>query len=395
MILSYLSVDIINGFLIQSLKLNFPLSMIYKGFLLLLLSIYISASESKLKIPYILLVLLLFVRPAYSLLEGNLETLTHDLPLMIKYLMLIASGLFGVIYAKSNLVKFEGNLIILLRISYYLVIINVLIGYLGLGYPTYPSTGLGFKGYFQAGNELSALFIIVSTFHLYFILLESTLKNKILLYFLHSGIIYLVGISIATKSTTVAGVLIPILLPLFSEKKKLLTPTRIKTIYLIAMISISMSIGSMILIKLMESGAAKRAIYFYERDGLLSLIFSGREQLLTIYISALESSGNLFSYFFGFGSSLLSNAVGRNYIEIDPFDAAMYFGLPFSFLLVTLSLLVTFIPLKLLVTHKYAGTLFVSNILLLFFSFLAGHVWTSGLLGITWGVSLSLFFIKR
>ncbi|MBO2640743.1 MULTISPECIES: O-antigen ligase family protein [Shewanella] len=394
LIFPYLLVDSLNGILVQSLNVNIPLSVLYKVFILGLVTLSILKSSILIGVFLFSILLLILLSPLSLVFTSSHLVLVHDIPLMIKYYMLMSLCVFFHQCYCRNPNKFEFLSIKFLSFNYFVVILSVLIGFIGVGYNTYPSTGLGYKGFFLAGNELSALFIVVSSFFL-FKIWKNDGKIKLIVYLFHSLIVIIVGISIATKAALLSSLLIVFLIPILSERQSVIYITRLRFIYVFLGILLIFMFGYKFNDLFYDVGVLERAKYFFYRDGLLGVIFSGREEFLISFLNSLYQSDSVFYFLFGSGHSLLFEQTGRTYIEIDPIDAAMYFGFPFSIFLIVLSLLSVFIPLYHVKSSEYAPYQIVSNLLLLFFAFIAGHVWTSGLLAITWAVSLNLMFVNR
>ncbi|TWX67497.1 O-antigen ligase family protein [Colwellia sp. C1TZA3] len=383
MVIPYLLVDSINGFLVTSLNVDIKLSILYKGTILLLALIYIFKCNRKISIGLLALMFFLFLSPFFLAIEGRYLITTHDIPLAIKYLMLTVFIFFCDISSHKNLQRFIKNTELCLNVSFYFVIITVYLGYFGLGYNTYPTTGLGFKGFFQAGNELSAVFILLTSVKLFKVWTD----KKLFTYLLYSLVVIGCGVSIATKSALIGALLIPILIPIASERENMFRFTYLKLWYLSFFTIIIALLGVYLVADYSQFGVLKRAIYFFEKDGLLGVIFSGREEFLKVYIDYLSTDATIASILFGSGHAVLLDAVGRTYIEIDPFDVAMYFGLPLAVLFSLTAFVSVLYPFWKLSNSFYSPALLVANSLLLFFAFFAGHVWTSGLLSLSWAAS--------
>lgn len=344
-----------------------------------------------------LIVIILLI---FSLLKVSVVSpyylLRYDFPLAMRVIMLLSLALALTELAKSDLIFFERKCRKILSFNFYFLCFNVLIGYIGLGHHTYPSTNVGFKGFFIAGNELSALFICLSVFHLYFFL-DSSLKYnsyyKKFAFALSSILVMVVGLSIATKSAAVSGLLIPVIL-LFLSKTK----SKLQLVFSIIFIFFStvsiLYITYKIALSFSDTSFISRAMYFYEQNGIFGLVFSGRQELLSIYLSSLTQSNEILDYILGVGHTVLTFTTDRSIIEIDLFDLLMYFGIPIAIIFLCFSLLTVIMPVVNFDKISYSRPIILSSTLLLIFSFVAGHVWTSSLLAISWCLALNLYWIR-
>ena len=132
-------------------------------------------------------------------------------------------------------------------------------------------------------------------------------------------------------------------------------------------------------------------------SGHLSLesIDDGEDMMRSItesWLEMLKGKGFL-DLIFGVGSGTPQYQFKT--IEIDFFDLAMYFGFPIAFVFLNYALLSVFIPLLMFKTRPFAPLVFLINFVFLFLSFLSGHVWNSGMLGISWGAVNALLVIKH
>ena len=124
----------------------------------------------------------------------------------------------------------------------------------------------------------------------------------------------------------------------------------------------------------------------------MGVIFSDRNLYAMDFFARINDSLGFYPLLFGSGSSVAQYEFKT--IEIDFLDVAMYFGFPLALLCIILAFLSIIGPLALLKKRPYAPLVLVVNTLLFFLASIAGHVWTSGMLGIAWGALNGLLIIR-
>nr|PMK96686.1 hypothetical protein BCT87_09330 [Vibrio cyclitrophicus] len=314
------------------------------------------------------------------------SALFYEISILLKIILLLMMFAFSYVYSQISPEPFIKKTRICLYISFVLVSLNVLFGYLGIGHPTYQSTGLGFKGFFRAGNELSALYIVLSTFIMYeFILAEKYFKSLLI-----TIVVLIVSLSIGTKSSAIYGVAISVLLPLSLFKGKIFS---IRYLPFISLFFVSVFIAFYYSIIIYVDVFFQKYEYILSNQGLVGLIFSGRDLFAEEYVTYIGNDFYSMYYILGGGAALLEDVIGFNTIESDPFDIFALFGLLVLFLLLSFFSYIVFLPARLIELH-YAIPVFFVNFSLLLFSFIAGHVWTSGMLSIAWALLNGLFFTQ-
>ncbi|MFM2579419.1 O-antigen ligase family protein [Vibrio fortis] len=389
-----LIVDVLHGYLVQSLRVDLMISTLYKLVLIVFSLFYLAIVDRTKFVFLIFLFCFLLISPIRLLILGIDDVHIYDLTLLMKYLFLISIFLFSLDASKRYLNIYSERVGVILSLNYYIVIISVLMGYVGIGFYTYNSTEMGFKGFFIAGNELSALFILLSIYKLYRVW-NSCVKFKTVRYVFCTLVIVIVGSSIGTKAALISAITTPIIIPLASVAKTKRDLTLLVGLGLFIITLLSMFIVPMFFSGKFSSDLIDRAIYYYESKGFLGMLLSGREELLFSYYSSLSSSSDVFSVIFGTGHIGLKEVYEKNFIEIDPFDAAMYFGLPFALLLTLTSLWIITKSYLYFGVSKFASLVLVANVFMFFFAIIAGHVWTSSLLTISWCILTNLLWNKN
>lgn len=381
LIFYYIAIDAVNGFFIQSVGIKLPFSLAYKLIVLSLCLLLVLVYSLPIGLGLLMVFSFLIFKPIYVLATEHTHfVMNYDFPLGIKILLTIVIYTFCQFSFKHNpemSYRYGRGCLIL---GFWVVTLNVLSGYFGFGYPTYSNSNIGFKGYFVAGNELSALFIVLSTFFLY----ECWKKKTRKVYLLCSLLVLITGVSIGTKTGILLSFITPILVPMFNSKGQLLTINRLAILTVIILL-ITVSIVASYNI-LLENPIFSKVVYNLESLGIIGAIFSGRHLWVMNIFNHVDDSLGVWSLIIGLNSGDIFNIIGKPTVEIDPLDVAIYFGMPFSLMCIFWSLVIVWKSYVKLKVSYYAPAVLIANGLLLLMAFVAGHVWTSGMLSIAWGV---------
>lgn len=380
--------DSLNGFMVNGLTLDLKTSQLYKMLIFILMLIQLMKWQSKGLILFSSIFITTLVLPLYNNDNTVSNFVKYELVFSLKILMIIVSCTFFWEYAKRKSEQMKKYAHKLLNFSFYVVVVNVLSGYLGFGYNTYESSGIGFKGFFIAGNELSALFLLLSAYKAFIVWNESSLKS----YVFFAILIAFVGVSIATKAGAVFGILITLLIPLASLRVKIFS---IK--YLFVLMVLLWGAGICIGIAFEDISnmtVVQKLTYNYKMLGFFGMLFSSRDTWFSSIYNHINDIHGISPLILGYGSTVTNFIIGKHSVEIDPVDVFMLYGLPTMLILLSLNVWMIVRSLRSLNIAYYAPCVLVVNTLLLFFASLAGHVWTSGMLGITWGAVNALMLVR-
>ncbi|AZG74180.1 hypothetical protein EGC82_16330 [Shewanella livingstonensis] len=380
--------DFLSGFFSLQVGVDLKISLLYKSILIVLCMIVIMRANF---VSFIFLIsflyYILFVSYFKFLFFGK-DALTYEMTIGLKFFSIILFTLFFIELKNTGRSSFNKNAYLCLNLGFWVVVINVLSGYLGFGFSTYASSQVGFKGYFFAGNELSALFIVLSSFKLQTILNFRTKK----VYFIYSILVVLIGFSIGTKSGIVFSVLLPFALLVISQRKKIFTSKFI--IFFLVVISL-IALGVVNLVDSLSSiPAIGKIIYNFSNGGLLRLIFSGRDVWVTQLFEHFNDSNGWAISFFGYGSTFVDKSIGKYLLEIDPIDVYNLYGVLAVIVMVVFSICTLAYSIKNL-NNPFGAAALVVNFSLLIFAFIAGHVWTSGMLSISWSLLIAMSTIPN
>lgn len=389
-----LPVDMVNGILLKG-GIIFPVSIgqVFKLFILLLITarLLVHPKEDFLLLGVVFVLFLIptviqyFKNPDY-----NFRIVFDDIIKISKYLSIfLALIYFSRVFKYPNRVtaRLFRNWILF---SYGLFAFNILLKYAGLGFPFYEYDNTGTTGYFYAGNEISALLLVLYAiigYHLYEI---KKAKTHFFFFFIFN---LFLGITITSKTAMLGIVLVTVLI--FAN------PANLNRI---SLRSLGIWIGSVVLLVpltayfafklLKDSLILERMKYFYKKWDFVTFVFSQRnvrvEKMLPIYQEEWTFSEKLI----GGGQYFYENRLG-NVIEIDFFDIFFAYGITGAFLFLAV---LFFLFLKAYVQYKnrfpYGRLALLMLFVLVLESSIAGHVFNSGIAGIFIGACIGMMFFK-
>ncbi len=381
----YLLVDSVNGFFVLSLGLDTKLSVLYKSFVLLLLLVYLSLHNLKgvLVVVGFYLFLLLGETFAVVLLRASADyigfVIQHAVkvvtPLLLFYFLLDRSDKDRQIYVKLEKV---------ISINCVVLLVNILIGFFGYGFSTYGGSvagdAIGVKGFFYAGNEISALMIIFAGFYM----AKSYLKSK--LQFLCFALLWLaVGFLISTKTSILSVILLVFAIPIVLEGRRIFKFNNTPSLFLYALLSAAAFQGFLVYQAFQGTLLFDKLVFFFGKGGWLGVILSGRDKFVMTmwdYFLAAEPVGSML---IGNGVSYYADHVKYS-SEMDLPDMFFWHGI--TGVLITLSIftMMTFYSVTNFFkrSYPYARVVLLINLLLLIISNFSGHIFTSGMLAFLW-----------
>ena len=382
MMASYLFVDFSYGALVLMGLSGLKISLAFKAALLSLIMLYVAVYKPRLALICLASVAVFIAPIVLSLLrDPDLSGFIYNLTFASKFLAPIVVYCFWCAIAdKPNRLKTSRFVLWALTFA---VIFNSVLGAFGIGFHSYgtPESGLGNPGLIFAANEYGALLIVVSGF----LLNESWLKGG-LLFSVIAGLSLLVTLMVATKTALLGVVMLIGLVPLLNERRHLFRPTVLKLKYLIATLLVSCLAVLLFAQLIAELGLIDRALFFYETGGVSRLIFSGREAMAVAMVDLYTRAGDLFHWVLGAPPSFFTGHGVKPTAELDPFDLLLWFGpLSFTVIIVWISIVLTSAWKALSSTNsREAPAVLAVNLALLAAASVAGHVWTSGVVGVAW-----------
>lgn len=385
-----LPVDMINGILLTN-NINPPISLSqsYKFLLLLCLLMRLMLTPRLLVTTFIITFSLL-IPSLYQLILGSEGSyLFSDFIKITKYLAPLICFLFFVNVIKKNGDTIFPYLMSLVRFSYTVLIVNILMKYVGLGYPAYKSGGIGTKGFFYAGNEISALLIILSSI-IAFVIWK---KGNKTLYYGFLALNLLAGLTIGSK-TAILGILLVFFTIPFQGKsfkvKKLLSILAATLALLPAAFFLSWKF-------IKNSSLIIRLEYFYKELDLWTFILSSRNVFLANSYETYLYEYDIIEKIIGVGQTRFEYLNDFKVVEMDIADIFFAYG--------ALGLLIFVFMIYFLMVqskrfartdkHPFANLVYTMTLVLVLISTLAGHVFGSGMSAVFLGLLLSLMNRKE
>jgi len=393
----YLLVDAGNGVLLQLFGLSVPMSAAYKSLLLLLIMLALFWHQVRGLVLPLLLLLLMLLGPFYSLLLfGNQAGFSYDAGMLLKILSPLIAALYfyNLVQREPELAK--QGLHQIMVFSFVILLVNLLLGRLGYGFEAYlpndylPDQNLGTKGFFKATNELSALLLVLTGYLLACYWPHAKLKFALVL-----GLSLFCASSMLTKTGIGGVLLLALLIPLLQSKVYWQGYSRLIAISMLLLSLLGVLLLWQLPSVLQTLGMGQKLLWVYQQQGLLGVILSSRDQY------ALQNWQLATSYFqhwhllSGIGVTGLELYTAKPLAELDPVDLFIWYGgLGLGFFLLWFGFVLT-----LSVRHYrqapasvLAGIVTVNAVLLLV-ACLAGHVLTSGMLWIPWGMLNGAFLL--
>ncbi|MBL4941098.1 MAG: O-antigen ligase family protein [Colwellia sp.] len=379
-IVPYVFIDAISGFFAQEIGVNIKLSLVLKITLLFLSLLCLIRWKSKYLFFVSFISIHIIISLYYSVMQNGQEALVNELPFAMKIIMTIVMYVFAKEYSMRDPITFIKYSRMSLNFGFWVVIVNVLFGYFGIGYYTYPNSDIGYKGFFVAGNELSALFIVLSCFKLHDVWNLNNRKQ----YLFFSLLVLFIGISIGTKAGILFSVFAVFAIPFFNLRQKVLS---LKSLIILLCLCLVLMSGLILIYHWIETlPIGQRIFYNLSKYGVLGLIFSGRDEWVLQVFERISDADGLVPLFLGYGSTELKLLIGKTSLEVDPIDMFVYFGVIPAVLVFVWAVNIIIFNIKNLNRYYFAPSVLVANVALLLFACIAGHVWTSGMLGIAWAL---------
>jgi hypothetical protein len=387
-----LPVDMLNGILLHN-NINLPLSLgqLHKFLILALLFLSFLFNLRALFFSITCIAILFLPSLFQAVFQLKLNFLFGDLIKISRYLMPLFSVLFFVKLIRTTNKRNIELLFKLVRFSYVFFVFNILIKYLGFGYPMYIHGDVGSKGFFYAGNETSVVLIVLGSI-LGFKIWQNESKFKYLLFFLFN---LFVGLTISSKTGTIGVILTFILIPMSLPKAKI----NIKRLsYLLLSIFIFIPVLLAVVWEfLVNSPVFLRLKWFWNELDIITFIFSNRNNFFVDGLNVYIEKYNFIEKVFGVGQTRYEALNGNSIVEIDSVDIFFAYGLVglvlFIFLIAVLW--VQALRFKRSNNYSFSGLVSLMIVVLLGISTIAGHVFSSGMAAIFIGLLFSLMYIKN
>ena len=388
-----LPIDMLNGYLLREVGVTPPItiSQLYKIILLGFLFIRINSTE---KIIFISLFSLLLLPTAYQVVSSyNIKLVFTDAVKVIKYLgSVLAFFYFRTIFThKRHLLKWVFRWFLF---SFLILVINISLRLFGLGFTMYSlgTLEIGSKGYFYAGNEISAVLIILSSFLMYWL----QLYNKKMLFFIISVVAILTGLYITSKTAILGTIFTFFYFFIFSPNRKGVSTKNI--LFYLLFFFVLMPSGLFLIVDFLKSSdVMERFSYFWDQLDIYTFILSNRNTYLFDFIEIFKKEYNFLEMLIGVGQSTFETLNHNHIIELDFFDIYFAYGIIGVLLfLFYIAFLLIKSKLKSLNKRMYLFSAYTKYIviILILLSFLSGHIFNSGMAAIYMGCVFSLMYYK-
>ncbi|NLN26534.1 MAG: hypothetical protein GX163_12985 [Bacteroidetes bacterium] len=389
-----LPVDMINGILLKGgIQFFISIGQLYKLFVLLLVIIRL-AIKPKVDFLIVIGVFILFTIPSIiQFFKNDFYTpriVFDDIIKTSKYISIfIALIYFRRVFRFPKIFtrKLLKNWIIF---SYIVFAINILLKYVGLGFPFYDYNNTGTTGFFYAGNEISALHLILYGIIAYQLYEIKHAKWKFYLFFLFN---LFLGITITSKTAMLGTVMVTGLI--IANPENLNKINLRKLIIWFSSIAILIPLTIYFAIRLLRDSLIwHRFYYFYHKWDFVTFIFSQRnlrvEKMWPIY----KEQWSFLEQMIGGGQYYYENQL-KSVIEIDFFDILFAYGIIGALIFVLVIILLFLIAyVQYRNGYPYARLSLLMLVVLTLESSIAGHVFNSGIAGIFIGACLGLMYYK-
>ncbi len=392
LLLLLLPVDMINGILLHNnIILPISISQIYKVFILFFFLVRILVYPNKTLIVLVLIATLFFPTLYQIIRQGEASFIVSDTIKLLRYLLPLFSFMFfSALFKKYNPENHQ-RAFQLIKFSYIVLVINIFIKYLGLGYPMYSNGNIGSRGFFNAGNELSVLLVILCSILAY----NLWIQNKTKKYCLFLVLNVFVGISLSSKTGLLGILLVFFLIPL----KPISLTINIKRLK-ITLVSLIIGLPLIVLIAwkiIKNSTIFLRLSFFWDKLDLLTFIFSSRNIFAENALNVYKREYNLAEKIVGVGQTRFEMLNGDKIVEIDFLDIFFAYGFVgvITFILFLIYLIVQAGNFRKNANkYFYARFVFLMTIIIFGISTIAGHVFNSGIAGVFLGLMFSLMYLK-
>ena len=272
LIFGLLPIDMINGYLLREVGANpiISIAQLYKIIILGLLFFRINSTE---KIIFISFFGLLLLPTAFQVVKSsNVKLLFIDSVMVIKWLgSVLAFFYFRIIFIhKSHLLKWVYRWMLF---SFLILVLNIFLRLFGLGFPMYSMATLeiGSKGYFFAGNEVSAVLLILSSFLMYWY----QFYNKKFLFIIIGALAILTGLYLTSKTAILGTFFTFFYFLIFNPNRKKISIRKIFSF--LFSVFILLPIGFYFIVKYLKtSDVMERFSFFWNELDIYTFILSNR-----------------------------------------------------------------------------------------------------------------------
>ena len=283
----------LNGFLLREVGVSPPITVaqLYKIIILAFLFIRVNTSE---KVIIISLFGLLLLPTAFQVASSfDVKLLFIDSVMVIKWLSsVLAFFYFRIIFIhKAHLLKWVYRWMLF---SFLILVLNIFLRLFGLGFPMYAMDTLeiGSKGYFYAGNEASAVLLILSSFLMYWYQLYNNRRSFIIIGLLA----ILTGLYLSSKTAILGTIFTFIYFFIFNPNRKRISIKKIVSLLLRIFILLPLALY-LIVEYLKTADVMDRFSYFWNELDVYTFILSNRNTYFFDFIEIFKKEYNIIEIF--------------------------------------------------------------------------------------------------
>lgn len=405
-------VDQLNGFLVYELSFTLSISQIFKSFYLLaflgIIILYDSKGEKRVFSLFYILLLFLPIVIVNSYTLSKYSDMHGDIAFFSKLLMLpLTYFTFSITLEKRsdfhNL--YTNKLIVILFMTVFIAMLFSLAGYgrsnygIAEGGITY-----GFRGYFIAGNEIGALYIMLYSLFLYYAMYVKRTSLFIIFSIVCGGITALLMV---TKTVLLAFILItfglPIMLTIYERGNLLFSPSAyMRKLYMstVVLFTLSITVGSILFLERIMANMDRMTFNLNRAGNIVSFLLSGRDKRAGPVLDFYYNHYSPIEILFGSGWNHFQYAIEKNgdqlTAEMDLIDLLLSNGLIGVMTIYGFWIYMVIKIFKIMVKRETALSvpLFIASMLLFINSFFSGHILYSAMLTFYLGFFFALLNAK-
>lgn len=394
LLLPVLIIDSINGILYENnIDTPFSISQVYKLGLVGLFLLRLIKTPKYLWIVFALFAYMILpscVRWSKGVIDA--KVIIQDLIFAFKYLIIVISFFYFKVVLSTLQYYAIPKYFIWIKLSYIVLALNLSLKLIGLGYPMYVNGNIGSRGFFIAGNEISALLIILSCILAYYY----WVINKNIRLFVAYGILsFFLGLLISSKTGMLGIVLIYLLIMGSTTTFDLSNKKTIKR--LLYTLGAGLLFFGGIVFFVQNSAIMNRYLFFWHKMDFFTFMLSSRNIFLAEMIPVFETQYTDIEKWIGVGNTSFELLANQK-IEIDGLDILFTYGYLGALLFCGLLVWYVVNVVKLMKKNTgftYAKLSLICCFILVVLSCLSGHIFNSGIAGIFIGFVLSLVYYKK
>nr|WP_262510032.1 O-antigen ligase family protein [Aequorivita lipolytica] len=387
-----LPVDTLHGFVMQK-GINLPISIgqFYK-FIIIVLLLFRFLFRPKSLFISVFFVLILILPTVYQIIkQGDVTFLFSDIIKISKYLAPLFAFLFFVDYIKREGEHGIKILLKLIQFSYIILIGNVFLKYVGLGYPMYEYGNIGSKGFIYAGNEISALLVILSAIIAY----DLWRRGENLKYFLFWGLTFFAGLTVGSKTGSIGVLVIFLLIPL--KRPSFRISLKKILFFFISFFAIIPAALYFAWFYIQDTQLYIRLDYFYKKSDFLTFILSNRNVFFENAHKNYIEEYSLLEKIIGIGQTNYESLNNGQIVEIDMADILFSLGIFGLIYLFAITLFLLIQAFRFSTNRNYTYSKFVLLMIFVLFgiSATAGHIYSSAMIAVFMGLLFALMYFKK